>query len=67
MKIKKITAIDIGGKDISDIIKLEYKELDGVFACFASGACEGGFRGGESFVLTPDQAPMGVRTGSFYF
>lgn len=59
MKIKKITAVDMGGKDISDKINLEYKELDGVCACFVSGACESGFKGGEAFVLTPEYQPMG--------
>ena len=59
MKIKKITAIDMGGKDISDKIKLEYKETDGVVACFVSANCDGGFKGNESFVLIPEVQPMG--------
>ena len=59
MKIKKITAADLCGNDISDKIKLEYKELDGVLACFVSAKCENGFRGNEAFVLTPAVQPMG--------
>ena len=59
MKIKKITAVSLGGKDISNNIKLEYKELDGAIACFASCVCDEGFKGDESFVLVPEKQPMG--------
>ena len=59
MKIKKITATSLCGKDISDKIELRYEEKDGVCACFASGVCDEGFGGDESFVLTPDLQPMG--------
>lgn len=59
MKIKKTTAVDMGGKDVSENIKLTYKELDGVCACFVSGACDGGFKGDEAFALTPEYQPMG--------
>ena len=59
MKIKKITAVCMGGNDISENFSLSYKETDGVSACFVSAKCETGFKGDESFVLTPDKMPMG--------
>lgn len=59
MKIKKITAVCVGGEDISDKIKTEYKEIDGVTACFVSAFCEKGFCGDEAFILTPEFQPNG--------
>ena len=59
MKINKITAVSLGGKDISNNFNLEYKESDGVTACYISGECEEGFKGDESLVLTPVEFPVG--------
>ena len=59
MKIKKIIAADLCGNGISDKIVIEYKETDGLLACFISAECENGFRGDEAFVLVPDEHPMG--------
>ncbi len=59
MKIQKIIATDICGKDISEDVKLEYTERDGVVACFVSAKTENGFLGDEAFVLVPEEQTAG--------
>ena len=59
MKIKEVIAFDVLKKDISECVKLEYTERDGVFACFVNAECESGFCGDEAFVLIPETQPEG--------